>query len=75
LTFLNTVCTLWKITRQEVRVILKSWTIRIPQEVFDWIREKAAKETIVRKQSVSMNALAGEILKKAMEADRKKGGK
>ena len=54
---------------------LKPWTIRIPQEVFDWIREKAARETIRRNDRVSMNTLAIEILTKAMKADRKKGGK
>ena len=53
---------------------MKPWTIRIPEEVFDWIREKAARETIRQKKSVSMNALAVEILSKAMKADRAKGG-
>ena len=54
---------------------MKPWTIRIPQEVFDWIREKAARETIRRNDRVSMNTLAIEILTKAMKVDRKKGGK
>ena len=53
---------------------MKVWTIRIPEEVFDWVREKAARETIKRKKSVSMNFLAAEILGKAMKADKKKRG-
>jgi hypothetical protein len=53
---------------------LKQWTIRMPEEVFDWLREKAARETINRKRSVSMNAMAVQILTKAMRADRKKSG-
>lgn len=53
---------------------LKQWTIRMPQEVFDWLREKAARETINRKRSVSMNAMAVDILLKAMRSDKKKSG-
>jgi hypothetical protein len=54
---------------------LKQWTIRMPEEVFDWLREKAARETINRKRSVSMNAMAVQILTKAMRSDKKKGGR
>jgi len=53
---------------------MKSWTVRIPDEVLEWLREKAARETIKRKKSFSMNSLAIEIFTKAMETDRKKGG-
>ena len=53
---------------------MKQWTIRMPEEVFDWLREKAARETIKRKMNVSMNGLAVEILSKAVKADREKGG-
>ncbi|HVO83180.1 MAG TPA: hypothetical protein VMU60_02025 [Syntrophobacteria bacterium] len=52
---------------------MKAWTVRIPEELMEWLREKAARETIRRKISFSMNALAVEILTKAMEADRKGG--
>lgn len=52
---------------------MKPWTIRIPEEVFEWIREKAARETIRRKERVSMNTLAVEILIKAMKEDKKGG--
>ena len=54
---------------------MKPWTIRIPRELFDWVREKAARETIRRNERVSMNTLAIEILTRAMKADKKKGGK
>ena len=53
---------------------MKTWTIRMPEEVFNWIREKAARETIRRSARVSMNALAVEILTKAVKADKRKGG-
>ena len=46
----------------------------MPEELLDWLREKAARETIVRKRQVSMNTVALEVLTKAMEKDRKKGG-
>ena len=50
---------------------MKPWTIRIPEEVYDWIREKAARETIKQKKNVSMNTVAVETLTKAMKADKK----
>lgn len=53
---------------------MKMWTLRMPEEVYEWLMEKAARETISRKKKVSMNALTVEILTKAMKADRKKGG-
>jgi hypothetical protein len=52
---------------------VKAWTVRIPVELMEWLREKAARETIRQKKSVSMNALAVEILTKAMKADKKGG--
>ena len=52
----------------------KQWTIRVPQEILEWIREKAAKETIKQKKVISMNAVFVDILTKAMKADQKKGG-
>ena len=51
---------------------MKPWTVRIPEELYDWLREKAARETIKRNTRVSMNSLAMEILLKAMKADKKK---
>jgi hypothetical protein len=52
---------------------VKPWTFRMPDELLDWLREKAAKETIKRKKSVSMNTMAIEIFTKAKEKDRKEG--
>ena len=52
---------------------LKQWTIRVPIEVLEWGRKKAALETIKRNEIVSMNTVFVEILTKAMEADKKKG--
>ena len=55
-------------------VVPKQWTIRVPEEILEWIREKAALETIKQKKIVSMNAFFVDLLTKAMEADKKKGG-
>ena len=55
-------------------VDLKQWTIRVPIEVLEWGRKKAALETIKRNEVVSMNTVFVEILIKAMKADKKKGG-
>ena len=52
---------------------MKPWTIRMPDELLEWIRERAAMESIKQKKNVSMNTVAVEVLTKAMEADRKKG--
>ena len=52
--------------------VMKPWTIRMPDEVVEWIREKAAMESIKRKKNVSMNTVAVEALTKAMKADRKR---
>ena len=51
---------------------MQAWTIRFPEELFEWIRVRAAERTIEEKRNVSMNALVVEILTKAMEQDRKK---
>ena len=48
--------------------------LRMPDELLDWVREKAALETIRRKAQFSMNTLVVEILSAAKEADQKKGG-
>jgi hypothetical protein len=53
---------------------VKAITIRMPDQVATWLREKAARETIRQDRFISMNAMAIEILTKAMQADKKKGG-
>lgn len=52
---------------------MKVWSIRMPEELFMWLREKTARETLERRKYVSMNALAVEILTMAMRADKKGG--
>jgi hypothetical protein len=53
---------------------MKAITIRMPDEVLDWLREKAAMETIKQKRQVSMNTLAVKILAQAMQKHTKKKG-
>lgn len=54
---------------------MKAITIRMPDELLDWLRERAALETIKKKKQVSMNTLAVKILSQAMEKDaNRKGG-
>lgn len=48
---------------------MKQWTIRMPEDLFDWLRDKAAKETIAQKARISMNALVVKILSDAREKD------
>ena len=51
---------------------MKPWTIRIPDELLAWIRQKAARETIRQNKQVSMNTVIVEILTRAMKADKEK---
>ena len=53
---------------------MKSLMLRLPDGVLEWIRDKAAHETIRQKKQVSMNSLVVEILERAMKTDRRKGG-
>ncbi|MBW2608536.1 MAG: hypothetical protein JRD05_12990 [Deltaproteobacteria bacterium] len=68
----------YNITKQKTKggdlVERKAWTLRMPKEILEWGRIKAAKETIKRNEVVSINTVFVEILTKAMEADKKKGG-
>ncbi len=52
---------------------MKPWALRMPEEMIDWLREKAAWETKKRKKQVSMNTVAVEILAKTMKSDKKEG--
>jgi hypothetical protein len=47
---------------------MKNLALRMPEDLLDWIRDEAARETIARKDRVSMNTLILEILTKAKEA-------
>jgi hypothetical protein len=53
---------------------MKVISIRMPDELLNRLREKAAMESIRQKKNVSMNTVAVEILSKALEKNRKKGG-
>jgi len=52
---------------------MKTISFRLTDELAEWLREKAAKETIRRKKYVSINVLVGEIFTREMEADLKEG--
>ncbi len=52
---------------------MKTVTVRMPDELHEWLRERAAKETIKRKQQYSINTLVVDLIREEMEADRKKG--
>ena len=50
---------------------MKAITFRVPDEIADWIRDKAAMETIKLKRQVSINSLVLDLLRREMEADQK----
>jgi predicted DNA-binding protein len=52
---------------------MKTISFRLPDELAEWLRERAAMETIKRKKYVSINVLVAEIFRPEMEADRKEG--
>ena len=58
---------------------MQPWTIRFPEELFDWIPTRAAEQTIQEKRNVSMNSFVVDTLAKLMEEDlkrkKKRGGK
>jgi len=43
---------------------IKAFQLRLPKEVFDWGRVRAAKEMIKRNESVSINTIFVEFLTK-----------
>jgi hypothetical protein len=51
----------------------KSLAIRMPVELLDWLRERAARETIRRNKYISINTFILELLIGEMAADREKG--
>jgi hypothetical protein len=53
---------------------MKAITFRVPDEIADWLRDKAALETIRQKRQVSINSLVLNMFKREMEADQKKEG-
>jgi hypothetical protein len=53
---------------------MKAITFRVPDEIADWIRERAALETIRQKRQVSINSLVLGLLRREIEADQRKEG-
>ncbi|HYA39752.1 MAG TPA: hypothetical protein VEF34_00480 [Syntrophobacteraceae bacterium] len=51
---------------------MRTMSIRIPEELAEWLRVKAAQKTIQRKKYVSINVLVAEIFRREMEADQRK---
>ncbi|MFZ0930606.1 MAG: hypothetical protein WAN11_18510 [Syntrophobacteraceae bacterium] len=51
---------------------MKAITFRVPDEIADWIREKAALETIRHKRQVSINSLVVDLLRREMQAEETK---
>lgn len=62
------------ITHTDCTETMKANTFRMPDEVADWLRDKAAMETIRTKKMVSANNIANDIFQKAMEAERRSEG-
>ncbi len=50
---------------------MKSVSIRMPEDLLQWLRRKAAEETIKQDKQVSINSLVLSILEKAKKADEK----
>ncbi len=53
---------------------MKVISIRMPDELLELLRERAALESISQKKNVSMNTVAVEVLTKELKRLRKKGG-
>lgn len=45
---------------------MKSVSIRFPEEMVEWLRTKAAEETIKRRGKVSINSYVVELVKREM---------
>lgn len=52
---------------------MKSITIRMPDDIADWLTDRAARETIKRKQRYSVNTLVVDLIRKEMESEKKGG--
>ena len=53
---------------------MKVISIRMPDELLELLRERAALESIRQKKNVSMNTVAVEVLTKGLQKAKKKGG-
>ncbi len=48
----------------------KGLTLRFPDEIIEWLRRKAASETISRNARVSINSFVLELIKREMDQDK-----
>ena len=46
---------------------MKSLAVQMPKDLLHWLRDEAARETMKRKERVSMNTVVLEILTRAMD--------
>lgn len=53
---------------------MKSVSIRMPEDLLDWLRKRAARETIKTGNQYSINTFVVNVLKREMEADQRKEG-
>jgi hypothetical protein len=53
---------------------MKSVSIRMPEELLDWLRKRAARETMETGRQYSINALVLDVLAEAKETDQRKEG-
>jgi hypothetical protein len=58
--------------RRKHRMQQKPLTLRVPEELLNAIRRRAAEETIKRNRTVSINTVAVEMLSKAVGLKEKK---
>jgi hypothetical protein len=62
--------------RMNMKEGMKAITFRVPDEIADWLRDRAALETIKQKRQVSINGMVMDMLKREMAAhpvERKEG--
>ena len=52
---------------------MKVISVRMPEKILDWLREKSAMETIRLKKHFSINSYILDILRREMEADQRRG--
>jgi len=48
---------------------MKSVSIRMPEDLLNWLRKRAARETMETGNQYSINTLVVDVLRREMEAD------
>lgn len=51
---------------------MEGLALEIPEELLNWTRDKAARETLRRGRQVSMNTVILELIRREMENDQSK---